>query len=71
MPTKINVHASHTNPYLHEYFEPILLNFLNPMDYIKMAQKGNSAKFENKLYLYYTYSLSIFLYNSEDYDEFM
>ena len=36
-----------------------------------MAQKGNSAKFKNKLHLYYTYSLSIFLYNSEDYDEYM
>ena len=30
---------------------------------MKMAQKGNSAKFENKLHLYYTYSLSLFLYN--------
>ena len=26
MPTKIDVHACYINPYLHEYFEPILSN---------------------------------------------
>ena len=25
-PTKIGVHACHINPYLHEFFEPILSN---------------------------------------------
>ena len=33
--TKIGVHALHIHPYLHEFFEPILLIFyiLKPMDY--------------------------------------
>ena len=27
-PTKIGVHASDINPYLHEFFEPILSNYI-------------------------------------------
>ena len=26
LPTKIGVYACHINPYLHEFFEPILVN---------------------------------------------
>ena len=26
MPTKIDVHACYINPYLHEFFEPILID---------------------------------------------
>ena len=34
MPTKIGVHAFHINPYLHEFFEPILIDsiFFTTMD---------------------------------------
>ena len=27
-PTKIGVHACYINPYLHEFFEPILINYI-------------------------------------------
>ena len=28
MPTKIGVHACYINPYLHEFFEPILIDYI-------------------------------------------
>ena len=37
MPTKIGLHAIHANPYLHEFFEPIL--FFDPMDYSPWSER--------------------------------
>ena len=33
MPTKISVHALHIHPYLHEFIEPIPIDFFTTIDY--------------------------------------
>ena len=54
-PTKIGVHTFDINPYLHEFFEPIL--FLTPMDYspwsegkfwsfLKQAKRSHNSRTE-------------------------
>ena len=46
-PTKIGAHAFDINPYLHEFFEPVL--FFDHMDYIV---HGSEGKFELLVYMY-------------------
>ena len=47
IPTKIGVHAFDINPYLHEFFEPVL--FFDHMDSIVHVSEG---KFELLVYVY-------------------
>ena len=46
--TKIGVHACDINPYLHEFFEPILNDSIFSLPWtIAHGRKGNLAKFES------------------------
>ena len=45
--TKFGVHALDINPYLHDFFEPVL--FFDHMDYIV---HGSEGKFELLVYMY-------------------
>ena len=51
MPTKIGVHALDFNPYMHEFFEPILFNqfFHYNSSSPWSERKGNKTK-RNKIY---------------------
>ena len=45
-PTKSDVHASDTNPYLHEFFEPILFDSILWLPWtIVHGQKGKFGRF--------------------------